>query len=273
MSMEGKTIGFIGAGQMARALARGLVQAGLAPGRQILASDPSPEARDQFGQMVADAQLTTDNRQVAQGADVLVLAVKPQQMSEVLAGLAGHISEETLVVSIAAGVRLARLADQLGPAARLIRVMPNTPCLVGQSASGYAVGGQATAADAALVERLLTAVGHAYRVEESLLDAVTGVSGSGPAFVSLFIEALTDGGVQMGLPPNIASALAIQTVRGTAELMVVSGEPPEVIRDRVTSPGGTTLAGLQALDARGFRAAVVAAVEAATQRSRELGEE
>jgi pyrroline-5-carboxylate reductase len=270
--MISEKIGFIGAGQMARALARGLVQAGLAEGGQVAASDPAAEARDQFQQMVSGARVTRQNVQVAQSADVLVLAIKPQQMTEVLAGLADQVTSQKLVVSIAAGVRLGQLADQLGQDARLVRVMPNTPCLVGQSASAYAVGERATDADAALVDQLLSAVGRAYRVDELLLDAVTGLSGSGPAFVSVFIEALSDGGVRMGLPPEIASALAVQTVLGTADLISTSGEQPAVIRDRVTSPGGTTVAGLEALESHSFRAAVISAVEAATRRSMELGE-
>ncbi|MDH3717111.1 MAG: pyrroline-5-carboxylate reductase [Planctomycetota bacterium] len=270
--MISEKIGFIGAGQMARALARGIVQAGLAEGRQLWACDPAAEARDQFQQMVDGAQVTEQNVQVAQAADLLVLAVKPQQMHEVLAGLVDQVTSRKLVVSIAAGVRLAQLADQLGQDVRLVRVMPNTPCLVGQSASAYAVGDRATDTDAALVDQLLSAVGRAYRVDESLLDAVTGLSGSGPAFVSVFIEALSEGGVRMGLPPEIASALAVQTVLGTADLIRTTGEQPAVIRERVSSPGGTTIAGLEALEAHGFRAAVIAAVEAATRRSMELGD-
>ncbi|HUS40622.1 MAG TPA: pyrroline-5-carboxylate reductase, partial [Pirellulales bacterium] len=168
-------------------------------------------------------------------------------------------------------VRLSQIADQLGSDKRLIRVMPNTPCLVGQSASAFAVGTNATDADAALVEQLLSAVGHAHRLDESLLDAVTGLSGSGPAFVSVFIEALSDGGVRVGLPGNVAMALAVQTVLGTAELIRSTGEHPSVIKDRVASPGGTTIAGLKALETHGFRAAVISAVEAATKRSIELG--
>ncbi len=238
---------------------------------QIAASDPFAESRSQFQKMVPNSHVSDSNRDTVAAADVVVLAVKPQSMQDVLTELADHVSSEQLVISIAAGVRLSQIADQLGSDKRLIRVMPNTPCLVGQSASAFAVGTNATDADAALVEQLLSAVGHAHRLDESLLDAVTGLSGSGPAFVSVFIEALSDGGVRVGLPGNVAMALAVQTVLGTAELIRSTGEHPSVIKDRVASPGGTTIAGLKALETHGFRAAVISAVEAATKRSIELG--
>ena len=211
------------------------------------------------------------NRAVAAEADVLILAVKPQQMSGVLAEVGPTLTSSRLVVSIAAGMRLDTLAAGLGPRARLIRVMPNTPCLVGQSASGYSLGAGATEADAELVAELLAAVGRAFRVDEKLLDAVTGLSGSGPAFVYLIIEALSDGGVRMGLPREVALQLAAQTVRGAAEMVLTSGEHPAVLKDRVASPGGTTIAGLQALEAGSLRGTLMAAVEAATRRSQELG--
>ena len=174
-------------------------------------------------------------------------------------------------MSIAAGVRLATLADRLGGGLRLVRVMPNTPCLVGQGATAYSLGGLATAKDGELVRQLLSAVGIACQVDEKLLDAVTGLSGSGPAFVYVMIEALSDGGVRMGLPRNIATTLAVQTVSGAAALVAQSGEHPAVLKDRVASPGGTTIAGLQALEEYGLRAALMAAVEAAARRAAELG--
>jgi pyrroline-5-carboxylate reductase len=180
------------------------------------------------------------------------------------------LDDSTLVISIAAGVRLAQLAQGLGETVRLVRVMPNTPCLVGQSASAYACGPQATSDDAELTEALLSAVGRAFRVEEKLLDAVTGLSGSGPAFVCVMVEALSDGGVRMGLPRDVATVLAAQTVLGTAQLILSTGDHPAVLKDRVASPGGTTISGLEALEAKGFRGSVIAAVEAATQRSIEL---
>ena len=263
-------IGFIGAGQMATALGRGFVEAKLVAQDALLASDPLAEARERFAQATG-GRTSADNLETAAGADLLFLAVKPQQMAQVLDELRGKITAEKLVVSIAAGVRLAVLAKGLGEDARLVRVMPNTPCLVGQGACGYCLGGQATADDGRLVDQLLAAVGVAYRVEEKLLDAVTGLSGSGPAFVYVMIEALSDGGVRMGLPRPVATALAAQTVRGAAEMVLSTGEHTGVLKDRVASPGGTTIAGLQALESGGLRAALMAAVEAATRRSIELG--
>lgn len=263
-------IGLIGAGQMAAALGQGFVKAGLVATENLLAADPSDDARRRFVEATG-GRATSDNAQVAAASDVLFLAVKPQQMAPVMAELRVKLSPEQLVVSIAAGIRLASLAEGLGRDVRLVRVMPNTPCLVGQGACGFSLGPTATAADGQLVEQLLGAIGLAFRVEEKLLDAVTGLSGSGPAFVYLIIEALSDGGVRMGLPRPIATALAAQTVRGAAEMVALTGEHPAVLKDRVTSPGGTTIAGLQAMESGGVRAALMAAVEAATRRAIELG--
>ena len=263
-------VGFIGAGQMATALGQGFVKAGLVARDAIVASDPVPEARERFAEATG-GRTTADNREAVAGADVLLLAVKPQQMAGVLEGLRGKVSADKLVVSIAAGVRLGVLAQGLGDDIRLVRVMPNTPCLVGQGACGYCLGTKATAEDGRLVDELLGSVGVAYQVDEKLLDAVTGLSGSGPAFVYLVVEALSDGGVRMGLPRPVATALAAQTVLGAAQMVLSTGEHTGVLKDRVTSPGGTTIAGIQALESGGLRAALMAAVEAATRRSIELG--
>jgi len=263
-------IGFIGAGQMATALAQGFVKGGLVAPEGLLAGDPVPEARQRFAQATG-GETTADNARVAAEQDVIFLAVKPQQMGKVLAELGGKITDEKLVVSIAAGVRLAALCEGLGGEPRLVRVMPNTPCLVGQGACGYCLGEKATAEDGTLVNRLLDAVGVAYQVEEKLLDAVTGLSGSGPAFVYVIIEALSDAGVRMGLARPVATALAAQTLRGAAEMVLATGEHTGVLKDRVTSPGGTTIAGIEALESGGLRAALIAAVGAATRRSIELG--
>jgi pyrroline-5-carboxylate reductase len=208
---------------------------------------------------------------VAGFGDVLVLAVKPQSMAALLAEVRPVLTNRQLIVSIAAGITLRQLAEGLGSERRLVRVMPNTPCLVGASAAGYSPGEAATADDLALVDRLLNAVGQAFRLPESLLDAVTGLSGSGPAFVYVMIEALSDGGVRVGLPRNVATALAAQTVFGAAKMVLETGTHTGVLKDMVASPGGTTIAGLHALERGGLRAALMDAVEAATQRARELG--
>ena len=192
-------VGFIGAGQMATALARGLVAAGFTSADQIVASDVYPAARQQFAAETTSRTVET-NAEVVAASQIVILAVKPQQMSGVLAELKGHVTAQHLVISIAAGVPLKTLVAGLGEKTRLVRVMPNTPCLVGASASGFAIGGAATKEDAALVEQLLSAVGVAVAVDEKLLDAVTGLSGSGPAYVYQIIEALSDGGVRVGLP-------------------------------------------------------------------------
>jgi pyrroline-5-carboxylate reductase len=270
--MSALRIGFIGAGQMATALGAGFVRAGLVAPADVHAADPDQKAREKFAK-AAFGNVGSDNVAVAEKSRVLFLAVKPQQLSGVSGGLKGKIPSDALVVSIAAGVRLAQLALWLGEDVRLIRVMPNTPCLVGQGACAFSLGGKATEADAELVEKLLRAVGAAWQVEEKLLDAVTGLSGSGPAFAYVMIEALGDAGVRMGLPRAVASALAAQTVRGAAEMVVTTGEHPAVLKDRVASPGGTTIAGLQALENGRFRGTLIAAVEAATKRSIELADE
>lgn len=273
--MRNERIGMIGAGQMARALAAGFVRAGLLKPTQIVASDPIAAARQAFAEQVPGAKLVDSNAAVADAADVLFLAVKPQQMAGVLAELRERIAARHLIVSIAAGVRVERIAEGLAGSSgkeslRIVRVMPNTPCLVGESASAYCAGPHATDADLKLVGELMASVGKAFQVEEKHLDAVTGLSGSGPAFVYVLIEALSDGGVRMGLPRELASALAAQTVLGAAQMVLATGEHPAVLKDRVASPGGTTIAGLQALESAGFRSALIDAVEAATKRSLEL---
>ncbi len=278
-SLGNLQIGFIGAGRMATALGQGLVTAGLVEGSQLAASDPISAATAAFAGQTG-GRIAASNLELAQASDLIVLAVKPQQLGPVLKELAGHLTAEALIVSIVAGATLKQLADGLGLSAksgssapvRLVRVMPNTPCLVGHGASAFALGPQATDADGALVGTILGAVGSAYQVDEKLLDAVTGLSGSGPAFVYMMIEALSDGGVNMGLPRGLATSLAAQTVAGAAHMVLQTGEHPGALKDAVASPGGTTIRGLQALEDRGLRAALMAAVEAATRRAEELGQ-
>ena len=210
------------------------------------------------------------NLPVVERSDVLVLAVKPQTMPQVLAQLRPLVGPRHLVVSIAAGISIAALLEGLGPERRIVRVMPNTPALLGEGASAYALGPGVPAADEAAVKAFLGSVGRAVRVPETMLDAVTGLSGSGPAFVYLMIEALSDGGVRVGLPRDIATMLAAQTVLGGARMVLETGLHPGVLKDQVTSPGGTTIAGLHALERGGVRGALIDAVEAATRRSAEL---
>jgi pyrroline-5-carboxylate reductase len=261
--------GFIGAGRMATALAKGMLQARIAPVDAICASDPLPAAR---ALLHNEAGLTVfeSNLDVTARSDVLVLAVKPQSMSHALEQLRPAVTPEHLVISIAAGITIAAIRAGLGPNARVVRVMPNTPALVCEGASAFALGPGVRAEDEALVRAFLCAVGQAFCVAEPLLDAVTGLSGSGPAFVFLIIEALSDGGVKAGLPRDVAAALAVQTVLGAAKMLRETGEHPGVLRDQVASPGGTTIAGLHALEKAGVRGALIDAVEAAARRSAEL---
>jgi pyrroline-5-carboxylate reductase len=256
---------------MATALAKGLVAAQFTTAGSILASDPLPATREAFAR-TSGGRTVASNVEVVRGCDVLVLAVKPAHAAEVLAEIRSEVQPRHLVISVAAGVPLKILFASLGSQARLARVMPNTPCLVGAGASAYALGGGATADDGRLVSRLLSTVGIAVELPENLLDAVTGLSGSGPAYVYQVIEALSDGGVLVGLPRDVATRLAAQTVLGAAQMVVQTGEAPAVLKDAVASPGGTTIAGLHALETGGLRAALMNAVRAATLRSRELGE-
>ncbi len=262
--------GFIGAGKMATAMIQGMIRVGT-PAESIAASDPLASTR---AHLVAETGVVTfeSNGQVVEHADVLILAVKPQMMAGVLSELRAVVRPRHLVVSIAAGVPLSALAHGLGEDRRIIRVMPNTPALVGEGAAGYCLGPSVLPGDEAIVRACLEAVGLAYLVPESLIDAVTGLSGSGPAFVYVMIEALADGGVRVGLPRDLALRLAAQTVLGAAKMVQETGLHPGALKDQVASPAGTTIAGLQVLERGGVRSALIDAVEAAYRRSIELAE-
>lgn len=274
LSTTGDRIGFIGAGQMARALARAWISYGLLAPENCRAFDPLPDALTHFENQTAGQGC--DFPTLVNQSDILILAVKPQNVPSVLASLSERISQNHLVISIAAGVTLQQLTEGLkgsgsGPV-RLARVMPNTPCLVGCSASGYTLGAGALPEDGEVVQKLFAAVGKAFLLPEHLLDAVTGLSGSGPAYVYVMIEALADGGVRMGLPRDVSLTLAAQTVLGASRMVLETGQHPAVLKDVVASPAGTTIAGLHALEKGGLRAALMDAVCAATLRARELGQ-
>jgi len=269
---ETPIIGFIGAGKMAAALARGFVDSGLVAPENLIASDPVPTGRKAFGQAVG-CETTDSNAEVLAKAKVIFLAFKPHQLDEATETVRDQFDGSYLVISILAGVRLAKLDEACGGLARVVRVMPNTPALVGEGACGYALGQAATADDGELVKRLLCAVGVAYEVKESLIDAVTGLSGSGPAYGYTIIEALSDGGVAAGLSRDIATRLAAQTMLGAAKMVLETGKHPGELKDMVCSPGGTTIEGVHELEEGGVRNALINAVRSATERAVELGQE
>lgn len=256
---------------MATALAKGVVEAGVAKASQLIASARSESTLARLEEAIPGCTTTTDNCQVAEEADLLLLAVKPQMMDGVLAEISDSVHEHTLIISVAAGVTLERLSQPLPEGAHVVRVMPNTPCLIGKGACGYSLGEHATEDDAQIVETFLGSVGEGFAVPEYQLSAVTGVSGSGPAFVYTAIEAIADAGVRNGLPRAVAAQLAARTVAGAAEMVLTTGKHPAVLRDEVVSPGGTTAAGLAALERCGVRHAFAEAVTAAHDRSEELG--
>lgn len=269
MKTEG-VVGFIGAGNMAEALIRGLIAARVTEASDILASEPRAERRHEITQLYG-IRLTGDNVEVAKQADILVLSIKPQVMTRVLDEIGAHVKPSALVISIAAGVPLAVIEGHL-PRARVVRTMPNTPALVGAAATAIAAGGHATSEDLAAAQRIFESVGLTVILDESQMDAVTGLSGSGPAYIFLIIEALSDAGVKVGLSRHVAQSLAAQTVLGSAKLLIETNEHPGRLKDMVTSPGGTAIAGLHTLEAGGLRTTLMNAVEVATNRSRELGE-
>jgi pyrroline-5-carboxylate reductase len=269
MKIQG-TVGFIGTGNMAEALIRGLLHAGVVSAERVIGSDPRRERCDEM-KTKYKIDVTPDNIRVAQKSEILVLSVKPQVMSKVLDEIGPHVHEKALVISIAAGIPLAALEARL-PTARVIRTMPNTPALVDAGATAIAAGGHATPEDLQAAKSIFDSVGLTVILEEAQMDAVTGLSGSGPAYIFLVIEALSDAGVKVGLSRYNAQALAAQTVLGSAKMLLETNEHPGRLKDMVTSPGGTAIAGLHTLEQGGLRTTLINAVEAATKRSRELGE-
>jgi pyrroline-5-carboxylate reductase len=266
------TLGFIGGGNMAAALIKGLLFSHVAEPRDIVVSDVKDERLRVLSEQHG-VRTTKDNHELVRAADVVVLAVKPQVIDKVLDAIRPDLRPEQLVVSVAAGVSIAVMEVRLPEGTRVVRTMPNTPATALAGATAIARGTHATEEDLATVEKLFAAVGRVVTLDESLLDAVTGLSGSGPAYVMLMIEALADGGVKVGLHRDTALLLAAQTVYGSAKLLLETGEHPGRLKDMVTSPGGTAIAGLHTLESGGLRRTLIDAVEAATSRAAVLGEQ
>lgn len=268
--MASGRLAVIGGGNMGEALAKGMMSARYAAADSLIIAEPV-EARARYLRETHGLQVVSGAAEAAGQAEKVVFAVKPQALGAVLSSLKGVIGPRHLLISIVAGAPTRRFVEAFGEGTRIVRVMPNTPALIGQGAAGLAAGGGAKAGDLAEARRMLESVGKAVEVPEGLMDAVTGLSGSGPAYVFVFIEALADGGVRAGLPRDQALLLAAQTVLGAARMLLDTGEHPGRLKDMVASPGGTTIAGLHALESGGFRNAVMDAVLAATRRSAELG--
>lgn len=265
-----KELGFIGAGVMGAGLARSLIRSGKLSPTDIILSDVREEALRTAGDELGVA-VTSDNAEVVAGARTIVLAVKPQQLGEVLERVGQGVSPDQLLVSIAAGVPTAAIQQHVAAGVPVLRVMPNICCTVGQGAFAYCAPPPATAEHTSRLEALLEAIGRVVQVDEALMDAVTGLSGSGPAYAALFIEAMADGGVAAGLPRQQAQTLAAQTVLGAAAMLLETDTHPSALKDMVCSPAGTTITGLRAVRKGAMQSAVMEAVVAAAERSAELG--
>ncbi len=264
-----ETIGLIGGGQMGEALIRGMINSGLTTAGRIMAAEPA-DSRREFLSSTYHIKATDTAEEICNFASILILAVKPQIMQSVLAQYKPFMGSEHLIISIAAGVPIGALEQGIGKL-RIIRVMPNTPALVLAGASALSPNARASAEDLELGMEIFSAIGTCVHLPENLLDAVTGLSGSGPGYIFTFIEAMIDGGVLAGIPRPVAEQLVLQTVYGSAKLALETGKPPAALKAMVTSPGGTTIAGIHALEEAGLRGTVMSAVDRATIRSKELG--
>ena len=270
MSLRDKRVGFLGGGNMGEALVRGLTKTGAVPAEHLLVTDVRGDRLEELRRLYG-IQTVSDNVTLVRHADVVILAVKPQILREVLEEIA-PATPGKLLVSVAAGVATDQIRRHLPPGTRLIRVMPNTPALVLEGATAIAYAAGLADGDLDTAREIFDAVGRVVVLSEEMMDAVTGLSGSGPAYIALVVEALADGGVRVGLDRKTAMTLALQTVLGAARLLIDTGMHPGQLKDMVSSPGGTTIAGIHTLEAGGLRRTLIDAVERATQRSRELGE-
>lgn len=264
-----RKVGFVGGGQMATALAGGAVKAGIITPEHLVFSEPNPAQQKKLAEQFPDVTIVDDLEIVAKECERIILAVKPHILQALAPQLATHLSENHLVISIAAGLSLDYLQTSLNTA-RVIRVMPNTPSLVGEGAAGFSAPPTLTADDIQWVESFMSSVGAVVQTPDNLLHAVTGISGSSPAYIYMIIEALSDGGVAKGLPRDVATQLAAQSVLGAAKMVLETGLHPGELKDRVTSPGGTTIAAIRTLEKAGVRSALIEAVVQAAERSQEL---
>ena len=271
--LSDQTLAVLGAGNIGRALIGGLLRGGDLAAERLTATRRSEAGLDELRQRFPGVVTSDDNAEAVRGATVVLVTVKPQNAAELFAEVRSHLAPGTLVLSTLAGVTTSSLAQALGPDLPIVRAMPNTPALVDEGATAIAPGAHATEAHVALAREIFSAVGHVVEVvAEGLMDAVTGLSGSGPAYVFMVIEAMTDAGVRQGLPRAVARRLSMQTVLGAARLAIETGEHPAVLRDQVTTPGGTTISAVAELEKHGLRSMFIDTVAAATERSRQLGE-
>lgn len=270
--LSGKRLSFIGAGNMAEALVRGLASSGKVPRQEIVLSARRPDRAQQVAQRYG-VRAAANNEACVEGASIVMIAVKPQVLRQVVSAVASAIPGDALVLSVAAGVTTSVLESLLRPHSRVIRAMPNAAAMVGQSATALTAGTRASSADLDAARAIFEAVGRVVVVDEVHLDAVTGLSGSGPAYIFLIIEALSDAGVKVGLSREVALQLSAQTLLGSAHMLLETGEHPGRLKDQITSPGGTAIAGLHTLEAGGLRTTLIDAVEVATRRAQELGQQ
>lgn len=268
----GKKIALIGAGNMTEALVAGIVKGGVARADELFVTDILPERRAHMERRYK-IHVGKDNSEAAAWGHIVILSVEPQILDQVLDEISPSMHADSLVISVAAGYPIGRVAARLKSVKQIVRAMPNTPSTVLEGVTALSLGSDVSDSDAEVAQTIFRSVGKVVAVEERLMDAVTGLSGSGPAYVYLMIEALADGGVKMGLSRQVAELLAAQTLVGAAKMIMETGEHPGQLKDRVASPGGTTIAGIHALEQGNLRATLMNAVEAAVKRSKELGME
>ena len=271
--LNDETVAVIGAGNIGRSLIGGMIRSKLIPPENVIATRRTQSALDEMASEFEGLRTTTDNIAAVREASIILLTIKPQSRAEVVTEIRDHVSRNALIVSVLAGITTERLQMAFGQDQPVVRAMPNTPALVDEGATAIAGGTYAGADDVASVRAIFEAVGEVVETREDLMDAVTGLSGSGPAYVYMFIEALTDAGVKQGLSRSVSAKLAAQTVFGAAKLAIETGKHPAILRDEVTTPGGTAIAAVSELESRGLRTTIINAVATATERSKALNEE